>query len=56
MAMPKKIDPKAQYRVTLTSKVQVAGGWLKPNQDRVLVKGSVLETIKENVSDAELVD
>lgn len=50
MAMPKKIDPDAQYRVTLTEPVTVGRRVLKPRLEHT-VSGKILEQIKDTVID-----
>ena len=55
MALPKKIDPEAQYAITLSAPVTVGKRVLVPRLSHT-VKGKVIETIKESVSDAKLVE
>lgn len=50
MAMPKKIDPAAQYRVTLSAPALVGRRVLKPRLEHV-VSGKALEQIKDVVID-----
>lgn len=50
MAIPKKIDPDAQYRVTLSKPVTVGRRDLKPRLEHT-VSGKVLEQIKDSVID-----
>lgn len=50
MAMPKKIDPDAQYRVTISEPALVGRRTLKPRLEHV-VSGKVLEQIKDVVID-----
>lgn len=57
MPIPKKIDPKAQYQVTLTDVIVVGKQRLLPRPDlRHTIKGSVLEANLDKVSDATKTD
>jgi hypothetical protein len=57
LPIPKKIDPQAQYRVTLTDVVMVGKTRLLPRPDlQHTIKGSVLEANLDKVSDAAKVD
>jgi hypothetical protein len=57
LPIPKKIDPKAQYRVTLTDVVMVGKTRLLPRPDlQHTIKGSVLEANLDKVSDAAKAD
>lgn len=57
MAKPKKIEPTAQYEIELAEKVKVGEVWLKPTQERIVVKGTVLDAIEgTKVMSAKLVE
>lgn len=57
MPIPKKIDPKAQYAVTLTDVIVVGKQRLLPRPDlKHTIKGAVLEANLEKVSDATKAD
>lgn len=57
MPIPKKIDPKAQYEVTLTDVIVVGKQRLLPRPDlKHTIKGSVLEANLDKVSDAAKAD
>lgn len=52
MALPKTISPDKTYTVTLTKAVEVHPGvWARPG-DEVTVTGTVLNSIKDSVSNA----
>lgn len=57
MGKPKKIDHAAQYLIELSGKEKVGGVWLKPSQERIVVKGKVLDQISaDKVVSATLID
>lgn len=56
MALPKKIEPGANYRVRLSAVVRLKANLVARPGDDVVITGAVLETIKDKVADAEKID
>lgn len=48
--MPATINDNDHYEVQLSKAVKIGPSWFRPSHNKVVIKGSVLKTIQDDVS------